>query len=48
MIRLINRLTGTDMYVDESRVDKYIAEGHKRPSETVETVEKKKRTTKKK
>lgn len=29
MIKLINKLTGTDMWVDESRAEKYIAAGHK-------------------
>ena len=29
MIRLINALTGTDMWVHESRLDEYLARGHK-------------------
>lgn len=29
MRRLINKLTGGDMWVDESRVDEYLAAGHK-------------------
>lgn len=29
MIRLINRVTGGDMWVAEERLDKYLAAGHK-------------------
>lgn len=29
MRRLINKLTGGDMWVDESRVDEYLAAGHR-------------------
>ncbi len=29
MIRFINRTTGSDMWVHESRVDEYLAAGHK-------------------
>lgn len=29
MVKLINAVTGTDMYVAESRLVEYIAEGHK-------------------
>lgn len=36
MVKLINRLTGTEMWVAEARLDEYLAAGHKlaaRPSE---------------
>lgn len=29
MVRMINKLTGTEMWVSESRVDEYKAAGHK-------------------
>lgn len=29
MIRMVNRLTGGDMWVHESRVEEYLAAGHK-------------------
>lgn len=29
MIKFINKVTGSDMWVHESRVDEYIAAGHK-------------------
>lgn len=29
MVHLINANTGTDMWVDETRVDEYLAAGHK-------------------
>ena len=29
MVKMINKITGTDMYVDESRVGEYIALGHR-------------------
>lgn len=29
MVKMIDRLTGTDMWVAESRVDEYLAAGHK-------------------
>lgn len=29
MIRLVNRLTGGDMWVHESRLEEYLAAGHK-------------------
>ena len=31
MTKLINAMTGTDMWVDDSRVDEYLKLGHKRP-----------------
>ena len=36
MVKLINWLTGTDMYVAEDRVDEYLKAGHKMPSSKVE------------
>lgn len=29
MIKMINKITGTDMYVDESRLTEYLMAGHK-------------------
>lgn len=29
MVRLVNRLTGGDMWVHEGRVDEYLAAGHR-------------------
>ncbi len=29
MIKMINKLTGTEMFVDESRLEEYLAAGHK-------------------
>lgn len=29
MIRLVNAVTGTDMWVSEKRVEEYISKGHK-------------------
>lgn len=31
MTKLINAMTGTDMWVDDSRVEEYLKLGHKRP-----------------
>lgn len=31
MTKLINAMTGTDMWVDDSRVEEYLNLGHKRP-----------------
>lgn len=28
MVKMVNKLTGTDMWVDEARVDEYKAAGH--------------------
>ncbi len=44
MIKLINRLTGGDMWVHESRVDEYLAAGHKlaAPPPTADKARKKK------
>lgn len=44
MVRLVNRLTGTDMYVEESRLDEYLGQGHTLPS--VPTTEDKPKTAK--
>ena len=47
MIKLINRITGGDMWVAEERLDKYLAAGHKlaavlpEPEPSVETEPKK-------
>ena len=51
MIRLINKVTGTEMFVAEERVDKYLAAGHKLAAEPVtepKAETPKKKTTKKK
>ena len=32
MIRLINGLTGSDMWVHETRLEEYLAAGHKLPA----------------
>lgn len=32
MIKLINKVTGGSMWVDDNRVDEYIAAGHKKPA----------------
>lgn len=45
MVKLIDKATGTEMFVAESRVDKYLAAGHK-PVAIPEP--KPKKTTKKK
>ncbi len=36
MVKFINWLTGTEMYVAEDRVDEYLARGHKLALEKVE------------
>ena len=36
MVKLINWLTGADMYVAEDRVDEYLKAGHKMPCNKVE------------
>lgn len=33
MIKFINRVTGTEMWVADNRVDKYLAAGHKLAAE---------------
>lgn len=52
MVKFINALTGSSMFVDEKRVDEYIARGHKlAPCETPPTppkAEPKKSTSTKK
>lgn len=48
MVRFINRVTGGDMWVHESRVDEYKAAGHKPAAEAQKPVEKKPRKTTKK
>ena len=44
MVKFINRNTGGDMYVDESRVDEYKAAGHM-PAAELQKPPKKKRET---
>lgn len=41
MVKFINRLTGTEMYVDESRKDEYLAAGHKLALDTIKKPVKK-------
>ncbi len=46
MVRFVNKLTGGDMWVHESRVEEYIAAGHKpaapqKPKKTQKKQEKK-------
>ena len=41
MVKMINKITGTDMYVDESRVGEYIALGHRTAIPTISDLEKK-------
>lgn len=36
MIKLINRVTGTEMWVADNRVEKYLAAGHKLAAEKAE------------
>lgn len=57
MVKMVNRLTGTVMYVDESRVDEYMGRGHtlppvptteEKPKAEKPKVEPKKRPQKKK
>ena len=38
MVKLINWLTGGEMYVAEERVDEYLAAGHKMPCKHDEPV----------
>lgn len=54
MVKLINKLTHTPMWVAESRVEEYLAAGHTRPespkakpAEVEESEEKPKKATKK-
>ena len=50
MIRFINKLTGNEMWVDETRVEEYKAAGHKlaaEPSPKKKTTAKPKSETKK-
>lgn len=52
MVKMINKLFGTEMYVHEDRVDEYLAAGHKlaaKPSsEPAEKPKRAKKTTEKK
>ena len=50
MVKLINWLTGTDMYVAEDRVEEYLKAGHKMPCNKVQVekpVKAEKKTPKK-
>lgn len=50
MVKMINATTGTDMYVDDQRVNEYLARGHRLACEEKEPpkkVVKKKGTAKK-
>ena len=40
MVRFINKLTGGEMWVDESRVDEYKAAGHKLAADAVSPITK--------
>lgn len=35
MVKLINAMTGTEMWVEDSRVEEYLKLGHKTPKERV-------------
>ncbi len=39
MTKLINAMTGTDMWVDDSRVEEYLNLGHKRPGKAAKARE---------
>lgn len=41
MVRMINKLTGNEMFVAEDRVDEYLALGHKLPAEPKKETKKK-------
>lgn len=43
MIKFINKITGTEMWVDESRVEEYKAAGHKLAAEPTEKPKKAKK-----
>lgn len=49
MVKLINKITGGDMYVHESRLEEYLAAGHKlaAPPALEKKPVRKKTTTKK-
>lgn len=38
MVRLINKLTGGDMWVADARVDEYLAAGHKLAAESANEI----------
>lgn len=50
MVKFINKLTGSEMWIADDRVEEYKAAGHKLAADSVKTVEttKPKRTTTKK
>ena len=41
MIKLVNKITGTEMWVADNRVEEYLAAGHKLAAEYVEKPAKK-------
>lgn len=41
MIKMINRITGTEMYVDDERVSEYKALGHHTTVPTIEEITRK-------
>lgn len=45
MVKMINKWTGTVMFVDESRVDEYKALGHTRPIPTLDELKRKEEDT---
>ena len=46
MVKMINRVTGTEMWIAEERKEEYLAAGHKLAAEPAPTEEPKKRTKK--
>lgn len=48
MVKMINRVTGSIMWVTEERKDEYLAAGHKLAAEPAPTKEPKERKTKEK
>lgn len=44
MIKFVNKYTGTLMFVDEKRVDEYIAAGHKLAAKPAKKSTKKKKS----
>ena len=47
MIKFINRVTGTEMWVADDRVEEYLAAGHELAVKPAEKPAKPKKTTKK-
>ena len=48
MIKFINKVTGTEMWVAENRVDEYKAAGHKPAADPIKKPTEKPKATKKK